>query len=147
VVNFEYTALPMPKCDADQENYYSTNTFWMTMYSIPVDVPDEDFAGMILEGLASESYRTVKDAVYYDYYQARYTGSDDVDSVKMFDLITSSIVFDTARMFPDGLPSMFSAFRSGVRDDAKSKTSWNTIYARDIDDWKQYCEDLFALIG
>ena len=62
----------------------------------------------------------------------------------MFDIVSDSIVFDTARSFPDYLQSMFAAFRSGVSD---KTSSWGAVYGSDHRAWEANATSLFAILG
>lgn len=128
-VEFEYAILPVFKYDSEQEYYYTTPNLWVSMFSIPVTSPDEDMSGLVMEALASEGYRTLTDALYYDAFQHRYLSTDE--NAQIFDIITDNVVFDSARMFADQI-GIFSAFRNGVID---KTTSWSSIYGSSGSSW------------
>lgn len=140
----KFTVLPMPMRNSEQEQYYTCASFWVGMYSIPVDAKNASESAMILEALASEGYRTITDEIYYTLFQIRYNSTDNRDSAEMFDIVSDSIVFDTARSFPDYLQSMFAAFRSGVSD---KTSSWGAVYGSDHRAWEANATSLFAILG
>ncbi len=128
-VEFQYSILPVFKYDSDQKEYYTTPNFWVSMFGVPISTPNAEMSGMIMEGLASESYRSVTDQVYYEAFQHRYL--PDSTNGKMFDIITDNVVYDSARMFADWI-GMYASFRTGVTD---RSTSWTSIYRGGVTSW------------
>lgn len=135
------TIVPMPMIDADQQEYFTCANLWVTMYSIPTDAPDASLSGMILEALGSEAYRTMTDELYYNLFMIRYSAT--AEAGEMFDLVSDSVVFDTARPFADKI-GMFASFRNGVTGD---QGNWASIYASNIGTWKANLTKLLASIG
>lgn len=138
----KFSILPMPLREAGQQEYRTCASFWVTMYGIPVDVKDFTMSGVILEALASEAYRTVSDEIYYNLFQMRYNGENE-DSAKMFDILSDSVVFDTARFFPDEL-GLYAQFRVGVCDTAGN---WSTIYGGNNETWTTKINVLYGKVG
>ena len=99
----EYTVLPMPKYDEEQNNYYSYIHDSFTTVSIPSVVSDEEaeVLGSVLEALASESYRTVTPKYYEIALKTRYV--DNPESAEMLDLITQNVKLDAAIVYMHGL--------------------------------------------
>lgn len=128
----KFSILPMPLLNADRESYSTSYSMWVTKYSIPIDVKDNSMSGMIMEGLASDSYRNISDEIYYDHFQIRYNSAADVDSARMFDIVSDSVVFDTARMFMTEI-KIFSKFRSGVNS---IDQNWTSIYEGNKEGWE-----------
>lgn len=123
-VTFGYGILPMPKYDESQADYYTITGFPYSLYSIPIDAPDEDMSSAVLEALASVSYREVSPALFEVAMKVKYTTDDD--SARMFDIIRDTIMFDFGRVFTDNLESLtFNMFRDSVRDD---NTNWASTY-------------------
>ncbi|MBE6546516.1 MAG: extracellular solute-binding protein [Ruminococcaceae bacterium] len=140
-VNF--SVLPMPKYDSDQEHYYTCEGYFSSLITVPSDVKDTDMAGMLVEGLASQNHRVVKDVVYYDIFQARYSAAEDAKGAKMFDILYASVVFDVGRVFNhNGFNSFI--FRHVVGD---STASWTTAYQENIDQWINGINDLYVALG
>ncbi|MBQ7347157.1 MAG: hypothetical protein IJW55_04300 [Clostridia bacterium] len=140
--NVKFTVLPMPLLNSDQQEYRTCASLWVSMFSIPVDAKDFTMSGVILEALGSEAYRTVTDEVYYNLFQMRYNGLDS-DSAKMFDIVSDSVVCDTARFFAVDL-GMFAQFRNGVNS---TSGSWTDIYNTNSSSWSQKVTDLYGKIG
>lgn len=141
-----FSVLPQPKLNKDQTNYATCASFWVTMYSVPVDADNMFMSGMILEALGSEAYRSVTDEIYYNVFQKRYSSSDNVDSAAMYDELSASVVFDTARFFTDFL-GMYAAFRGGVNDSSDPNGSWSTIYSGNKDAWNLKINSLYGKVG
>ena len=81
----EFGILPLPKYDESQTGYYTTSRDGRSMFVIPVDVKDADFAGLITEALAVASNKYVVPA-YYDVTLKTKTARDD-ESSEMLDII------------------------------------------------------------
>ena len=138
-----FTLLPMPLLNSEDRQEYSViSSFYVSMFSIPVDVKNTDMSSLILEALGSEAYRTVSDEVYYNLFQKRYNGASE-DSARMFDLVSESVVFDTSRFFCDEL-GLFQQFRNGV---SNTEGNWSTIYASNKDTWIQRLNNLAGKVG
>lgn len=147
--NLKFTILPQPKRTSDQEAYYTVSSFWVTMYSVPSDADNAEMSGMVLEGLASDAYRNVKDEVYYNMFQMRYNAGFEGDGMlraKMFDIVSQSVVFDTARFFADEL-EMFGVFRNAVNDASGASGSWSTVYGGYGTVWEQKIENIYGKLG
>ena len=93
-----YSLIPMPKYeynDIEQKNYKTAVGFPHTMYSVPINAIDVDLASVVLECLASESYRQLRPALYET---LRYQNANEAIDVEMFDLIVDGITFDLGRI-------------------------------------------------
>ena len=140
-VNF--SILPIPKYDSDQERYYTCQGVYSSLITVPSDVKDREMCGMILEGLASSNHRVVKDVVYYDVFQTRFAAAESADGARMFDILYNSIVFDTARAFLHiGMPSFI--WRETVRDAEKQ---WVSSYTAARDSFIKGLNDLYGTLG
>lgn len=138
----QFTILPMPMRNKDQGAYYSCASMWVTMYSVPVDVKDPAMSGLLIEALASESYRTVTEEIYYNLFQTRYNSGGNEDSAEMFDIVADSVVFDTSRIFADAL-KCFAEFRNAI---VNPEASWSSTYTN-AKTWRQNITSLIAKIG
>jgi len=139
----DFSILPIPKYDKDQEHFYSCMGLYSTLISVPNDIKDETMTGMILEGLASQAHRTVKDVVYYDIFQTRYAAAKDSDGARMFDLAYNSVTFDVARVFSAQF-NVWGVFRGAAYNSANT---WSSIYAAQSEDWKIATSELYAKLG
>lgn len=138
-----FTILPMPLRDSSQETYNSCASYWVSMFSVPIDAKNVEMSGMILEGLGSESYRTCTDEIYYDLFQMRYN-ADSEDSSKMFDIVSDGVLFDSGRIFADDI-KVYSAFRNGVTSTDKT-VGWSSIYNTNIAAWESSIAGVVAAL-
>ena len=117
-----YGILPVPKYDAEQEEYYTCMAFPFTIYSVSSALSDEkaDMAGAVLECMASESYRRVTPAVFETAMKLKYSSGDD-DS-RMYDLIRDAVQIDLGRIFNSPLKKIpYEPFRTAC---SKGQTNW-----------------------
>ena len=93
VADFSFTALPYPKFDEEQTQYYTTNdnTFCAT-FGIPVCADDFSFSGFMVEVLSWKSHYTT----FPEYYNVvcKVQNSYDVECAEMLDLVFDGLVFD-----------------------------------------------------
>ena len=89
-LNWDFGILPMPKYDENQENYYSLAQ--SNVMVIPATETDTEFVGTIIEALSAESHLNVLPALYDTTFNNKYLR--DEDSIKMFDIIKNSLVYD-----------------------------------------------------
>ena len=85
--------LPIPKTFADQEKYYHTVTTGNTSYmAIPLNVPNVEDLGLVIEAIAMKSKELVTPA-FYD-TQLKYRDLHDDESGEVLDLIFATRSFD-----------------------------------------------------
>lgn len=93
----DFGIIPYPKGSESQTYYGTTSRDQHTLFCIPIDVKDSDFAGYITEALCVASYYEVV-PVYYDIaLKDKY--SRDNDSAEMLDLIREGLSFDFAAVY------------------------------------------------
>lgn len=88
----DYGILPIPKYDEHQEKYLSFVNGAASVVGIPVTISDDELVGIIVEGLAAESYRTVTPKMYEVVAKTKHTR--DEESSSMVDIIIRERVFD-----------------------------------------------------
>ncbi len=119
----EYGALPVPKFDTTQEDYYSfSNAGVGTTLSIPTTAAqvDMDLYAKVLETYCLLSQKLVKPAYYEVTLMTR--NIQDLDSAEMLDILFSHRIYDMAAYFGDfGLSGIFSAATTGSADNFSSK--------------------------
>lgn len=93
-----YSLLPYPKVDENQQNYYSALGFGHSFYCIPISAADPEMSGVVMECLASESYRITTPEIYQQVFR-RYTF--DESDWEIFNIIKDGIVSDHARIFSE----------------------------------------------
>lgn len=81
----DFGVIPLPKYDEKQDGYYTSSRDGRSMFIIPTDVKDADFAGLITEAMAVASNKYVIPA-YYEVTLKTKVARDD-DSSEMLDII------------------------------------------------------------
>lgn len=137
----DFALLPMPKLSTAQTEYYTVANYWVSMYGIPVNAADKTMSGMIMEGLASEGHRAVKDKIYFDLFQARFMAV--LEKAEMLDIVTKSVVFDSGRTFSTSIGSLWADFRNGI----DGNDAWPTIYGKNAETWEVNVAKLFTALG
>ena len=95
---FDFGILPQPKGSAEQEEYYSLAQ--SNVMVIPATAEDTEFVGTIIEALSAESCMNVLPALYDTTFNNKYLR--DEDSIRMFDIIKNSLVYDTIWNYLNG---------------------------------------------
>ncbi|MCQ2353534.1 MAG: hypothetical protein MJ102_00355 [Clostridia bacterium] len=116
----DFVILPCPKYDKDQKNYITVMGNPFTLYAIPKDTTDPEFASAFIESFASQGYRIVTPAVFELSLKTRYT-FDNLSS-KMYDMIRENVTYDVGRIFSSDLIGQ-STFRDAVADENSAWTS------------------------
>jgi len=108
--------LPYPKYDTAQKNYVTGAIDQLSVYSLPVTLPLEDyeFVGIMMEALNAESYKTVYPAYFDGALKGRY--STDENMSKVVDLIVEGRMFDLAFMYGQYMERLPYQFRYCFRD-------------------------------
>ena len=95
--DLDYGIVPIPKYDADQENYSTTLNYKYSLYMISKGTDIPEIAAYTLEAMASQSYRTVTPDLYEVAMKIRYV--TDVTSQRMIDHIRDGVSFEIGRTF------------------------------------------------
>ncbi len=113
IERIDFGVIPTPKYNEAQENYITTLGFPFSLYCIPIDNENPEDASIILECLASESYRQVTPALFETTMKVKYA-SDETTS-RMYDIIRSTVSFDLGRIYYDSLSNYtVSVFRDNI---------------------------------
>ncbi len=100
--NFRFTAIPYPKLDTEQTQYYTTNdnTFCAT-FGIPVCAGDFSFSGFMVETLSWQSNKTT----FPEYYNVacKVQNSYDAECAEMLDKIFEGLVFDFGLLYAQNI--------------------------------------------
>ncbi len=95
---FNFSILPLPKYNEDQENYRHQAPSWCTaLIAVPITAGDLDMVGYILEKASEISSRTLIPTYYDMAITTKY--SRDEESIEMLDIIFANIVHEPADMF------------------------------------------------
>lgn len=141
--NYEinFGIVPMPKYNAEQENYYQYSTGRnTTVICFPHTLKGDalDMGTFMVEAMAVESVNTVKPAYYEICLKGRY--ADDAESAAMLDIITTSVATDYAEIFAWG--SFHSTIQSAISSGApiasilkKNSAAAEKVMKKTIDDF------------
>ena len=106
-----YGILPIPKYDAEQEDYHTCLAMPHSLFSVPVIAPDPDVSAAVLESMAHNGYVSMSPKVF-EALQYRY--AKRVEDVEMLTILRDGIIFEPGRSF-DTI-NIFSLVRVVVRD-------------------------------
>lgn len=137
----DFGILPYPKLDAEQEEYYHTDTPFSTSFvCVPFLIEDEDRTGAIMETLAYYSKQYLTPAYYEQTLVGTYIRDDE--SEEMLDLIFATRCYDLGSYYDVGaigskLTAMlntrtftFASLCAGISDTAKAQVEdINTKYS------------------
>lgn len=111
----DYGIVPMPMLNKDQDNYYSYAHDTMSGYAVPnTRKTDEDFQrlGVVMEAMASASYREVVPEYYEVSLKTKYV--NDPDSVDMLDRITENVYLDPGVLYTKKINSVHQEMRNFI---------------------------------
>lgn len=116
----EFGIVPMPKLNADQEDYYTPcSALYAYAVVIPTNVADAEFSAYMTELVCCEAKNYVTDA-YYEVTLKKRDSQDD-DTERMLDLIFSNVVYDAGYIYNFGSANnVLYNLMSGKSTDVKS---------------------------
>ena len=120
-MNDDFGIIPYPKYDSNQKEYHSTSLDAFTAFVIPKDAKDPDMTSMVLEGLASESYKKVIPA-FYD-IALKTKGTRDDESSEMIDMIRDGLTFDFGYLNSGALGGVGHLWVNLIRNNNANVTS------------------------
>ena len=113
----DFGIIPLPKYDENQEGYYTSSRDGRSMFIIPNDVKDADFAGLITEALAVASHKYVIPA-YYDVTLKTKTTRDD-ESAEMLDIIRDGLKLEFIAEYAMQTGGGGYAIRSSIQSESE----------------------------
>ncbi len=119
---FTVGMIPYPKYDENQDDYYTAPQRMAHIY-IPSTISGEQYdrAGAVLEGWASECYRSVMPAFFETSLKVRY--STDNDMAEIFDLLRTNTVIDLDHVFSADIALNVDFFKKATGADAFMSTA------------------------
>lgn len=128
----KYGILPMPKFNAEQEDYASSVGTYSSLVVILSHLDDEraKMVSAVLELLAAESYKQVTPVYYSKVITGQY--SQDEEDARMFDIVLRTAQYKFESIYSSALDaSLISFFRNLDADiqgiiDSKSQEAWPT---------------------
>ena len=111
--DFSFTAIPYPKYDMNQTQYYTTNdnTFCAT-FGIPVCAEDSSFSGFMVEVLSWKSHTTT----FPEYYNVvcKVQNSYDTVCAEMLDLVFDGLVFDFGLLYSKNIKGIRGKLENSI---------------------------------
>ncbi len=118
----EYTIVPFPKLDEDQENYVSAAYNAAALWSIPSDNPDPDTAAAVMEALAAESYLSVTPVFFETCLQVKYARNED--TIEMLNIIRDTAFVDAETLMAGAFGSPHNIVIDLVQNKAQTVASY-----------------------
>lgn len=150
----QFGILPLPKYNAEQEDYYALLSTWSSnAYCIALNLDEEEaeFAAAIMDVIGYYSWSELSDSVCTNYYQKMMKNQKLVreDSEVMLDLIFSTVGCDLAGIFRIGelsgsrsLNSTLTDVVNGVHENFTSAyEKFEHIYQKDLESVMQFYKD------
>ena len=134
----DFTILPFPKLDEEQDIYRTLIATATNMTYIPITADDPALVGRVLESLAYYSFRDVVPAYYETKLKERY--SRDEDTKKMLDIIRAGAVLPFEYAYSTALNDPSSVMAFAVLDNTADKLS-STIDSK-TKSWNKAIEKL-----
>lgn len=144
--DFSYGILPIPKYNAEQDDYYTCMAFPFTTYVLSTASTHSEAAAATLELMAYQSYLNITPALFEEAMKLRY--ADQSDDSFMFDIIRESVVIDLGRLLTTQLDNLsYSLFRTAVNNNqsgawSSMKNSNTKLFNRKISDINKSIENL-----
>lgn len=144
--SFTYGMLPVPKYNAEQEDYYTCMAFPFTTYVLSTASTHSEAAATTLELMAYHSYSSITPALFEEAMKIRY--ADASEDSRMFDIIRESVVIDLGRLLTTKLDNLsYSLFRNALAKNqagswSSMKTANSKIFNRKLGDINKELEKL-----
>ena len=141
----DYGILPMPKLDEAQENYVTLIHSSATVTCVPMTLSEAraDLIGAILEGWASEAYRTVTTPFIETAMKAKY--SRDELSGKVIDIVFSTATLEFTDMYGGNMNGLLNS--ALVEPIASGKNSFSSQIAKKLTSAQKSIDKYLAQIG
>ena len=111
-LEFEYGLVPFPKYDENQAEYIGYVTDQMQPINVPITAADTDLCGAVLENMAAESYRRVRENYFNGLVESKYVRDEEsVNTLRM--LFAGDIRFAIERVYdwPDISKKIWESLR------------------------------------
>ena len=120
-----YSILPYPKWDEEQETYLTGAMDNYSVLGIPMTAQDTEMISILTEALNIESYKTLYLTYYEQALQDKY--ARDAESIEMIDMIMQGRSFGFVELFISSIPKVPKMFRELV---AKKSTDFVSAYTK-----------------
>lgn len=139
-VTFQFGIAPFPIRNPEQDGYHTISGYWNSMFSIPIDVSDEQMSGTVLEVLGYFGYDVMTPAFYIDSFQYKFLNS--AENARMFDLLHDTMTYDTGRFYADAI-NCFAAFRKACTQDM----TWKSYFEGQKTMWEKGVQNVYDTLG
>lgn len=117
----DYTILPYPKWDENQDMYRTNANDDFSFIGIPTTATDIEMISVITEALNIESYKILYPAYYEVALKEKY--ARDAESLTMIDLVMQGRNFDFSVLFSPDLDRLSTLFRRVINNKSKNFAS------------------------
>lgn len=108
----DYSILPYPKYDENQEKYMTGAMDNYSVLGVPITASNMEMISIITESLNVESYKTLFPTYYEQALQNKY--SRDEESIEMINLLMEGRNFDFSTLFAGQITGMSTLFREVI---------------------------------
>ncbi|MGM9643446.1 MAG: hypothetical protein ACI3XI_09580 [Eubacteriales bacterium] len=137
--DFDFGILPIPKYDADQENYRTCMAFPFTIYVLSTASNNPEAAAATLELMAYQSYLLITPALFEEAMKIRY--ADEGNDSLMYDIIRENVVIDLGRLLSTQVSNLsYQIFRDAVKYDRAG--SWSSMKSKQSNVFKNKLKDV-----
>ncbi len=121
----EYGVIPMPKFNAEQEDYHTFLHDQVTVLSIPASISKDEerweAVGAVMEALASNSHYSLRTAYYETTLRTK--SAQDPESAEMMDMIINNVYIDPGILYTQAVGNFHDTFRQIMGKGVNSVTS------------------------
>jgi len=121
----DYSILPYPKWDENQEKYMTGAMDNYSVLCIPVTTAETDMVSVLVEALNVESYKTVFPTYFEQSLQQKY--ARDPESIEMINLLMDGRNFDFSVILTNNIQGLSTMIRTVVN---MKTTNFATYYAK-----------------
>ena len=142
----DYGVIPLPKFDAEQDDYYTTFDNTSSLVVVLSTCTDTDKVGATLELMAAEAYKQVTPAYFEICLQGKY--SDAPEDAEMYDRILRTFVFNFGFCYSTkSLNGVGSLFRDLTKDVAQQYESNKIKYETALEELVDKLDEVSFMLG
>lgn len=119
----EYSIVPYPKYDENQEKYMTLVQSGMSLLCLPENCDKKEAVGAFFEAAASESYKNVSPTYFEVAMKVKY--ARDETSGKMLDIIRDGANFSFAYIYSGSIGNPYMVMRDLMMAKSNNFTSWH----------------------
>lgn len=142
-ISGDFQVIPLPKWEEDDE-YATLSRGTFISYGIMRTCSDPDFAGAVMECIASTSYDHIMPAYFETAMKVRYSDATE-ETKQTFDLIRNSIAFDygySLHLILGNATMIYDAIRNNNSSWMSTIASKKTVWMRNFDMYIEKMRDM-----